>query len=80
MSNQPPPVEIGHVILTCRRCHQPRHVTVTATTRPTATKGTFTINTTLDGTRLGHIHLLLGTLPDHHTCGTPHSHTALRAV
>lgn len=65
-----PPVEIGHVVVTCPRCRQPRHVRVTATTRPVESKGTFSIKAMLNGEQTGLIHLLIGHIPDRHTCGS----------
>lgn len=62
--------EIGHVVVNCPKCKQPRHLTITAETRPVAAPNTFHIDAVLRGQKLGQIHLLIKHLPDGHRCGT----------
>ncbi|WHT20969.1 hypothetical protein N8J89_07860 [Crossiella sp. CA-258035] len=67
--------EIGHVVINCPRCGQPRHIAVTAETRPfeerqAGKRRTYAFNAVLRGERVGQIHILIDTLLDNHRCGS----------
>ena len=61
---------IGHVIIACPRCGEPRHVPVTCEAVPISRPGTYAWKVKRGGEQVGEIHLDFGTLPDKHQCPT----------
>ncbi len=64
--------EIGHVMLKCPRCQQPRHVPVEAVCRPFAGPDTKTWKAMLNGRQVGEVHVAMRHGADDHRCaGVP---------
>ena len=61
---------IGHVIINCSSCGEPRHVPVTCEAVPVAREDTYTWKVTRRGKQVGQMHLAFAPLPDDHQCLT----------
>jgi hypothetical protein len=59
---------IGHVIIDCTRCGEPRHIPVTCESVPISRPGTYTWSVRRAGRQVGEMHLDFGVLPDKHQC------------
>lgn len=61
---------IGHVVISCPSCGEPRHVPVTCQSVPVARDDTYTWKVTRRGEQVGEMHLAFAPLPDDHQCPT----------
>lgn len=59
---------IGHVIIACTRCGEPRHAQMTCESVPISRLGTYTWKVTRSGRQVGEMHLAFATLDDRHQC------------